>query len=278
MPDRGHAIRDISADDLPAMTTLSRAVAWPHRAEDLSFLLGAGSGRAAVDGATGAVVGVALWWPCGPAAATLGMVIVDPRQQGRGIGRRLVESVLADIGPRAVMLIATTAGLPLYAKLGFQVTGRIVQHQGVLSAPAAAPIDVRPARADDTRGIRALDAAALGAGRESVLQRLLDGDGAVVLDRGQGPEGYAVRRRFGRGDLVGPIVAPDEAAAVALFQAAARPGFVRVDITADAGRLADSLVAAGLAAVDSPHVMVRGNWPVVPGQARRFALIAQALG
>ena len=75
-----------------------------------------------------------LMTPYGEDAATINMVIVDAAIRGRGLGRKLMEEALARAGERTSYLVATQEGLPLYEKLGFVATGKIVQHQGV--APA----------------------------------------------------------------------------------------------------------------------------------------------
>ena len=81
------SMRDMTARDIPHLFALSQAVAWPHREEDLRFLLGLGHGVAAT-GPDGAVEGCAAWWPFGAAVASVGLVIVRPDLQGRGIGGR----------------------------------------------------------------------------------------------------------------------------------------------------------------------------------------------
>ena len=81
--------------------------------------------------------------------------------------------------------------------------------------------------------------------------------------------------------IVGPIVAPGEDEAIALAAAAAAaapPGVLRVDIPAEAERLAAWLTAVGLPATDTVTVMLRGNWPATGKGPRRFGLALQAWG
>jgi hypothetical protein len=85
-------------------------------------------------------------------------------------------------------------------------------------------------------------------------------------------------RPFGRGEVIGPVIAPAAAAAwplIAHFLAARAGAFLRIDITDPA--LAPMLAAHGLAAVDEALRMVRGT-PATPGASRSFALVNQALG
>ena len=262
---------------------LSVAVKWPHRLEDLAFLLALGRGAVALDG--GRVVGTSMWWPSGDDHATLGMIIVAPERQGRGLGRQLMGKALDEIGPRHVMLNATKDGMPLYAKLGFRQIDVIEQHQGQPKPPGAAttasPIPVRPMRQNDLPTIIGLDARESGRSREAMLQALAQVGDGLVAERGGELQGYALARAFGRGHVIGPVVASDDQIARTLVRAWTErlvDGFVRIDVRAASG-LSDWLASHGLLKVDEVFTMARGGMPN-DGQLspRLYALASQALG
>lgn len=248
-------------------------------------MLQLGAGVVAVDGLEGPV-GVGMRWGFGRDTGTIGMMLVARERQGRGIGRALMTSLIADSGSRALTLNATAEGLGLYEKLGFVPTGLVRQHQArVAERPvvpaAAATIPLRRATPADHAALCALDAAAFGADRSALIHGLLASGDAWLTDGASGASGFAIRRPFGRGTLIGPVVAPDEDAAIALVAAAARAapaGVLRIDILAEATRLGEWLTAAGLPAIDTVTTMLRGDWPAVPTAPRRFGLAFQALG
>src|SRR5262249_39104209 len=141
------------------------------------------------------------------------------------------------------------------------------------------PGSVRPLRPDDHTAVIALDAAAFGAPRGALIERLLQqGEAAAVLDGGYGVTGFAIRRAFGRGQVIGPVVAPDETGAMALGAALGAPGFLRVDVTGNAPRLGAWLTEHGMPQVDTATVMTRGDWAAASPTVRRFALASQAFG
>ena len=90
--------------------------------------------------------------------------------------------------------------------------------------------------------------------------------------------GYAIERAFGRGSVIGPVIAATEPDAIALFKAAARPGFVRVDRTLDAPSFGRHLTACGLALDSESPVMLRGDSPAATAPQRIYALASHALG
>lgn len=266
-----------SASDVDAVAALVTAIRWPHRRADVETLMALGHGRVARDPDDGSLLGVGLWWPFGPRAARVGLVIVAPRNQGRGLGRRMMETLIADAG-RPIMLLATRAGRPLYDRLGFVEVGGVCQHQGECQGVARPDPRIRPASGADLLEILRVDAEATGLHRADMLRRLLgDGSAAVLVERG-GVTGYAIERPFGRGSVIGPIVAPAEADAIALFDALARPGFVRVDRVSTAGGLGAHLAARGLALDSECPAMVLGDWPAEVAPPRLFALASHALG
>jgi GNAT superfamily N-acetyltransferase len=277
-------LRPMHDGDLAAMHGLAQQMSWPHRAEDCAQLLALGDGITAVDG-DGSTIGVGLRWSFGREVGTIGLVLVAPEQQGRGIGRALMNALIADSGSRTLMLNATAEGLPLYEKLGFVSTGFVRQHQGRLAEgavlPAAPDVPLRRAVPADHAALCALDAAVFGADRSALIRCLLANGDAWLVDRAGQPAGFALLRAFGRGMIIGPVAAASEDEAIALIAAAAKaapPGVLRADIPGHAEGLAAWLAAAGLPAIDTVTVMLRGNWPATWQGLQRFGLALQAWG
>lgn len=258
---------------------LSAREHWPHRREDWQFMLDLGSGFGLLAG--GRLVGTALLVPHGARAATCGMIIVDARMRGHGLGRRLMAALLAKAGARECRLIATDSGQAMYARMGFVPTAEVLQCQGIAAA-LPAPGGVVPATAADLRGMAALDRAATGMDRGLLLRRLIAAGPVLLLRDATGLRGHVACRRFGRGALIGPLVARDPAAAEILMRAAISRhagGFLRVDLTVEGSRLAALVHAAGLAPVGGGRAMTRpGARPCpAPSGAAVHALASQAL-
>src|SRR5260370_28277674 len=78
-------------------------------------------------------------WGFGRDAGTIGMMLVAPERQGRGIGRALMTALIAELEPRALMLNATAEGRGLYEKLGFIPIGLVRQPQARFAQRPALP-------------------------------------------------------------------------------------------------------------------------------------------
>ncbi len=276
-------IRPMTEADITQAHQLSVGVSWPHRPEDWRFVLEVGHGFVACDAIDRALAS-AMWWPYGPRFATIGMVITSPRLQMQGAGRRLMDTIFEEAGPRDLRLNATRAGYRLYRSLDFQPIGRIFQHQGRAQAPAgAAPDDftVRPATTADGDAIAQLDADAYGADRSRVIAALMKLATGTVIEQDGRIAGFALCRRFGRGHVVGPIVAESDEAAIALLRphVIAHDGqFLRVDTAQEQGSFGGFLEECGMTVYDTVTTMVRGHNHGPRGEARTFGLVTQALG
>jgi predicted N-acetyltransferase YhbS len=275
-------LRRMTVDDLAAAHELSSEQKWPHRIEDWDMLLSLGFGYVATR--DGDVIGTAMAWLYGTQAATLGMVIVSPAAQGMGIGRQLMEAVLDDLDGRTVLLNATDEGAPLYRKLGFEPAGPVFQHQGAaFSVPMAQLIPderVRPLGAKDMPTLHSLAQRATGMDRAALLDALAPGAQGVVLTRSNEPVGFALFRRFGRGYVVGPTIAPDAGGAKALIShwLGSNAGmFCRLDVPEESG-LSAWLDDLGLPCVGRVMRMVRGPLPPLDPSVTTFSLTTQALG
>jgi ribosomal protein S18 acetylase RimI-like enzyme len=268
----------LGPEHLDGALRLSRAVGWPHRLEDWQMSLALSEGRAMVT-ESGDVVGTIFLTPFGTDAATISLVIVDERMRGRGLGRKLMQAALDLAGTRPLRLTATEDGQPLYQSLGFEAVGMIVQQQGAV-AGVAAPTNVLPAHPTDLPAIVELDRAAFGADRQGLLGYIANVGEFIVIERAGRVVAFAGIRAFGRGEVIGPLVAEDAADARDLlaYAFASRTGkFVRVDHPSDTG-LADWLTSLGLVNVGGGVAMQRPKIVGEPAKARTFGLASQALG
>jgi GNAT superfamily N-acetyltransferase len=275
-------IRPLAQEHIGPAHALSSDLGWPHRVEDLQFLLEAGHGFAACDSA-GELIGTAMAFSIGAHAASLGLIIVSPRHQRMGIGRRLMDAICPPGDPREWRLNATAEGYRLYEALGFAPIGEIVQLQGIVQKIAApAPgVSVRPLADADRPAVMALDDIAHG-GERKALHILLarDTEGAVA-ERGGRTAGFALRRRFGRGHVIGPVIADSEAIAITLAanQVAALNGtFTRIDAPHEATELRRWIENCGLSEVDRVTAMVKAQRPIASRRNRIFGLLSQTLG
>jgi predicted GNAT family N-acyltransferase len=272
-------LRPFAAEHLQGALQLSQEISWPYRLEDWAVALELGQGFV-LGNRAGAVIATAAWWPYGEDHASAGMIIVAKAAQGRGHGARLMDALLAAAHPRTIRLNSTAEGLALYERRGFARIGVIHQHQGVPHAPRQAPPArlVRAMAPSDAEAVARLDLQATGWTRRPMLDRLIALGAGDVLVRNGEARGYAISRRFGRGHVIGPVVAQDTADARALIDAAlARlgPAFVRVD-TAATSQLGDWLERIGLRQVDEATTLVKGNHVPPAGPARVFALANQS--
>jgi GNAT superfamily N-acetyltransferase len=279
-----------SESDVTDAHALSLQVHWPHRVDDWDFAACAGQGFVVRDGAR--LIGTALCWPWGEQGATLGLVIVAPDQQGRGIGRMLMERLLDRLGPRMTVLHATPAGQPLYEKLGFRRISLLHQHQGSdFRVPAIQPPPgerLRRLEPGDTPRLIELASRSSGLDRSALLPPLLDIARGVVLVRGDRDDrvlGFALLRPFGRGHAIGPVaVAADDGmqmqraqALIAECLAASAGAFTRID-TPDEEGLGPWLESVGLPRVDTVVKMARNGEPARDPAVAQFGIVSQALG
>jgi predicted N-acetyltransferase YhbS len=279
--------RPFTANDIAAAHQLSVEVKWPHRADDWRFVADAGAGFVAQEGER--VVGTALYWTFGADGGSLGMVIVAPDCQGKGIGRALMERLLDALGPRVTVLHATPAGEPLYAKLGFRRIGAIHQHQSAdFTVPRIALSEgerIRAIEPRDTDTLVALASRASGFDRSALLPALMQIADGVVLERDGATLGFALIREFGRGHAIGPVVAVTDdgehtrrAQALIAHGLARNAGkFTRID-TPDESGLGEWLESIGLERVDTVIKMARNGTPPRDASVGQFAIINQALG
>jgi GNAT superfamily N-acetyltransferase len=279
------SLSDIASVDVKMLHALSLGVGWPHRPEDWDMLRHAGQGFAAIDG-IGRVFGTAMWFAHRGDFATIGMVITSHRLQAQGHGRWLMDQVLDRCGHRNLLLNATRAAYNLYVSLGFVPEATVYQCQGEV-VPGLCPQGFMNGELErlseaDFDSVAALDARAFGADRTELLHMLARDASAYGIRREEALVAYAFRRRFGRGQVIGPIVASNEDDAISLVAAhmTELPGqFVRIDTRQSEGAFRVFLQEGGLRIYDTVTTMSRGRpfLNAISGEPSIFGLASHAL-
>ncbi len=299
-------VRRLRPDDLRHCVRLSVDRDWlPEKAKwalllEVSEVFGidAPDGEGAGGGGDGGLAGAVVLTRYGADLASVGMMLVAARYGRLGLGRALMEHLLAEAGDATVTLFATDLGKTLYDKLGFRTIRRSAAFTGQFRAdpyradplraePAvtAATADnskmrIRPAAAADMASIMDVDKAAFGADRSRLLRRLPAFAGQLlVLETGRGVAGFAAAWQNHTSTVIGPVVAPGGAAARALIGdlAAGLRGQVRLDLDPDRPELPAWAVRHGLQPAGLNAVMAYGARPPPGDPGRLFTPISIAL-
>ena len=233
--------------------------------------------------------------PCGSRTATdfatVGMVITSPRLQTLGAGQWLMKRVFDNVVGRDLRLNATRAAKRLYLSLDFKPEKTVYQCQGIGRTTTAAGIDkargeVRQLRAEHLPAIIALDAAGFGVHRPALVEKLFEQSVGYGLFDEDALKAFALCRRFGRGHVIGPVVAEGDTDAIAVVQphvADHSGSFLRVDTHMESGEFAAFLPHSGMPVFDTVLTMSLGKSLAdfsVGGAAtpRAYALASQTLG
>ena len=278
--------RDVGDVDVNLLLALSVSVGWPHRADDWEFMRELGRGCVAMD-ETGRAHGVAMWFPFGNENATIGMLITTPRLQAHGGAQWLMSHVLEQAQGRSLGLHATVQSHRLFLSLGFSDEGPVYQREGHVGTPPeiapASEAEIREFCPADVPAIKELDRAATGWDRNALIDALAARSGGTVLVRGGRLEACALTRRFGRGTVIGPVIAGSEEDALRILHPLMvnRHGeFVRIDIGDETSRLANFVEGCGLpVAVTVTRMSLGKPWPLSSaGGPSMFALASHATG
>ncbi|MBO4255800.1 GNAT family N-acetyltransferase [Streptomyces griseorubiginosus] len=279
------SIRRLSLRDLGACADLSEDRGWPREEHKWSFLLTAGKGYG-IDDPEGGLVSACVVTEYGlrdrPDLAAIGMVLVAERHARKGIGRRLMQHVVSEMGSTPLTLHATPYGRPLYEELGFKVTGRAEMLRGHFTPGGPAPQGAtRAATAEDLGAILRLDEEVFGTDRTHIVTRLpAFADRLCVAEEDGRIVGYAAAWPNMDTHVIGPLIARDTETAKALLASLAahtdRP--LRTDIDVRHEELLAWAKERGLASVALNSVMTYGV-PDLPGDwTRRFAPVTVAAG
>lgn len=218
-------IRTMTELDVPAGLRLNQLAGWNQTAADWYRFLNASPSGCFVAEIDARVCGTATTISYQHRFAWIGMVLVDPEFQKRGIGTQLLNKAVNYLDQRGMptlKLDATPQGQPLYAKLGFvaeyQIERWILKRLPGNLAGTAKSSFVHLTE-DQLALVLAMDRDVFGADRGFLLRSLHEQAQdftMCVFDQGA-PQGYAFGRRGAFADHLGPWMAQSRTAAEKLL-------------------------------------------------------------
>ncbi|MCJ0761759.1 GNAT family N-acetyltransferase [Variovorax terrae] len=270
----------LGPDDVPGGLALSDAAGWNQTADDWRLFVSQGRVFGCRDGA-GRLVATAAALPYAGGMGWVAMVLVAQEWRHQGLATALMKRCVAYLQSVSVtpVLDATPAGAPAYERLGFEAGFELARWDGL--APAAAPVSppVREAARDDLAAIRRLDAEASGCDRHLLLADFLRRDGSRAWMTQDGA-GFVIARQGLRATQLGPLVAADEASALALLQTALTNlrGRVFLDLPERWTTLVAWLAQNGFARQRPFARMALGPAPIASVHDRLFVLAGPEFG
>lgn len=235
----GLAIRELRVGDLADLAALVERVGWNQLDAEWRLLIEASPSTAIGFAHQGRIVATAaaLPYPGGP--AWINMVIVDPDWRGGGLAARMLKELFARHGAaKPYKLDATPDGAKVYEKLGFQPESGFLRLSRIAAPPAGAPpAGIVPLDEADLAACRTADLAVFGCDRGALLDWLFRQSGRVAL-RTAAADGFLLSRPGRNFRQLGPLYAPDDAAALRLIDAA-------IAASGDAGLVIDVPDAKG---------------------------------
>lgn len=220
------AIRRLTVSDVTAAQPLSVEAGWNQVGADWRFMLEAGTAFG-VDLPDGRLGASALVLPVGERLRWISMVLVTADLRRKGVGTDLLRCCIAEAeqGGHAMGLDATELGRPVYLPLGFRDLYRISRwrlERKPAPMPPPAGLTIKPLSVDGLEMLLAWDSERSGLQRRAILCHLRDRQPGMALlaERDGRPVGFVLGREGRLATQIGPLVADDDHAALALLQAA----------------------------------------------------------
>jgi predicted N-acetyltransferase YhbS len=195
----------------------------------LTMLLSRPDVYSVVAEAGGKIIGSNFLWE-GDTIAGIGPITIDPKNQNGGIGRRMMEDVLARVaqknsaGVRLIQAAFHNRSMSLYTKLGFEVRELLACIQGNPLKKSLPGFVVREATPKDAQACNQLCRKVHGHDRKNELAGAIQQKSAVVAERDGHVAGYTTGIGF-----FTHAVAEDNHALKAMIAAAPEfvgPGFL----------------------------------------------------
>lgn len=260
-------IRLADLEDLDGLMALTDGVEWFYTENYWKMLLAAGQTFGLfVDGKHLAAITTILDY--GPNTAFIGVVVVQEKYRGLGFASRVISAAEQSLGRKTtpIGLIASTDGIPVYEKRGYQTVGMcqkliLSETAPQLPQPSLPGYRFEPISKDQAEKIKQFDTIAFGADRGHVIDTLLEAVGVniALYDEEDGTlKGYAFSYPRKGMTIIGPVVARSakEAAALCQMLALDHKEAIHLDTLPNQSSFMDEMVRIGFEHEEEAPIMV----------------------
>jgi GNAT superfamily N-acetyltransferase len=273
----------LTPDRVPGGLLLSTEAGWNQVASDWRFMLASGAGFGFADASDRLVAsGLTVDFP---GYAWISMILVTPAWRRQGLATRLMQSCIDALAARRLVpaLDASPQGRKVYRRLGFRDAGTSTRLGGDLrGAPSPPARDVAALAPAELAAVAAYDSRSSGTDRTALLGHLLGRlpPAAFVARRNGDVTGFVMARQGRLSAQIGPLVAEDDATALALLARAGQAvgGPVCLDLFDQRREMGDWLAGRGFRPLTRFIRMVLGPAAIVPEDHRTYVIAGPELG
>jgi GNAT superfamily N-acetyltransferase len=276
-------IAPIGAGECEAVWPLSIEAGWNQNVADWRFMLAQGRGFG-LRGADGKWEASSLVLPLGDKLAWISMVLVTRTRRRGGVGTGLLKRCIAEVQAKGAVagLDATEQGRPIYLPLGFRDLYTIARWHFHAAKDGPSGVAVRPMTAADLPAVLACDLALSGMERPDLLTHLSARQPkmAWITEEGGRLTGFVLGREGRTARSIGPVIAEDEKAGLALIAKAASSvaGPFIIDVPVAHTEIRAWLERQGAVSPRGYMRMTLGTAPGLDDPSHVFALAGPELG
>lgn len=288
IPIQAMAAEQFHSNDTQGLIHLSASIGWDYDEHDIQTIMSAGTVWGHRND-QGEIISSAAILPYRSGLSTIGMVIVDSRYRGLGLGKAVVQACMNAVGHNdTIMLIATEEGKPLYEGLGYHTVTYVNKlvctncNSSILIGNRS-QCRVLPMQEEHFNLVRELDQAAIGADREIFLAaRMKQAKQSVIVQDSEGNLlGYGLAVKGPKYVVLGPVIAlqQEAAAAVIHFLAESNQGkLLRIDVPEEQPGFIRLLEQAGFTRGTHPPVMIQNAEQLPARNNTLYGIAAQIFG
>lgn len=290
MPNQTLAVEQLCITDTQGLIDLSASIGWDYDEQDIQTIMSSGTVWGHRN-EQGDIISSAAILTYKPGLSTIGMVIVDQRYRGMGLGKAVVQACMDAVdNSDTIMLIATEEGRPLYEGMGYHTVTYVNKlvcssYDSTLSNWSGSLSEMRtmPLGLEHFPEIRELDQLAIGADRETFLSARWKQakQGIVVLDNEGTLIGYGFAVQGPKYLVLGPVVAVQQEAASAMIHYLAgdnRGKLLRIDVPEEQPEFIEQLIQAGFERETHPPVMIKNAQQLPARNHTLYGIAAQIFG